>query len=46
MVIKEAKFGNGSKIKLEKTPYYYVLTAGGKTWYWNRETGKFDGTSW
>lgn len=45
MVIKEAKFSNGSKIRLEETPCYYIVTVGGKSWYWNRETGEFDGTS-
>ena len=46
MVSKETKHSNGTKIKLEETPYYYNVTVGGKVWYWNRETSKFDGTSW
>ena len=46
MVIKEIKCSNGSKLKLEESPYYYIVRVGGKVWYWNRETGKFDGTSW
>ena len=46
MVIKETKCSNGTKIKLEETPYYFTVTVGGKVWYWNRETGEFDGTSW
>ena len=45
MVIKETKFGNGSKIRLEETPYYHIVIVGGKTWYWVKGTGKFDGTS-
>ena len=46
MVIKETKCSNGTKIKLEETPYYYKVIVGGKVWYWNRETSEFDGTSW
>ena len=32
--------------KLEVTDFYYIVTVGKKSWYWIRETGKFDGTSW
>ena len=45
MVIKETKCSNGTKIKIEETPYYYKVTVGGKVWYWNRDTGEYDGTS-
>lgn len=24
---------------------YYMIKSGNKTWYWFRDTGKFDGTS-
>ena len=33
-------------IKIEVSDYYYTVTLGGKTWYWVKRTGKFDGTSW
>ena len=46
MVIKETQFSNGNKIRLEEAPYYYIVTVGGKAWYWNREKRKFDGTSY
>ena len=45
MVIAELKCSDGAKIRIEETPYYYKVIVGGKAWYWNRETGKFDGTS-
>lgn len=45
MVIKELKCDNDVLIKIEETPYYYKVTVGGKTWYWTKGTGKFDGTS-
>ncbi len=45
MVIEELKCSNGVEVKFEETPYYYKLTIGNKTWYWNRDTGEFDGTS-
>jgi len=46
MVIKETKSANGTRVVFEETPYYFKLTMGNKTWYWDRDTGKFDGTSW
>ena len=45
MVANEAKCTNGEKVKFEETPYYFKLTIGRKTWYWNKDTGEFDGTS-
>ena len=39
------KCQNGVELKFEETPYYYKVTVGSKTWYWNKDTGKFDGTS-
>ena len=45
MVIKELNCDNGTQVKFEESPYYYKVTVGNKTWYWIRETGKFDGTS-
>lgn len=42
----EAKCENGKDIKFEETPYYFKVTVGRKTWYWNKDTGEFDGTSW
>jgi len=41
----KAECNNGKEIEFKETPYYYCVTVGGKTWYWNRDTGKFDGTS-
>ncbi len=45
MVIKEVKCTNGEKGKFEVIRCYFKLTLGNKTWYWNRDTGGFDGTS-
>jgi len=45
MVINEVKCTNGENVSFEETPYYYKVTVGEKTWYWNRDTGEFDGTS-
>ena len=39
------KCKNGVEIKFEETPYYYKVTVGNETWYWNRDTGQFDGHS-
>ena len=39
------KCKNGVKIKFEEGLYFYKVTVGRKTWYWSKETGKFDGTS-
>ena len=39
------KCKNGVVLKFEGTPYYYKVTVGKKTWYWNRDTGEFDGES-
>ncbi len=38
------KCNNGAEIKFEETPYYFTVTIGKKTWYWEKGTGKFDGT--
>ena len=32
-------------VKLGISDYYYTITIGKKTWYWNKDDGKFDGTS-
>ena len=45
MVINKVRCTNGEIVSFEETPYYYKLTIGKKTWYWGRDTGKFDGTS-
>ena len=45
MVVEELKCANGEKVTFEETPYYFELTVGGKTWYWEKETGKYDGWS-
>lgn len=39
------KCENGIVLEFEETPYYFKVTVGHKTWYWNKDTGKFDGTS-
>jgi len=39
------KCKNGVEIKFEETPYYYKITVGNSTWYWDRDTGQFDGHS-
>ncbi len=36
----------GDKIKLEISSHYLEVTVGEKTYYFNKETGEFDGTSW
>ena len=46
MVVNEAKCTNGEEVKFEETPYYFKLTIGGKTWYWDRDTGQYDGVSY
>ena len=45
MVVSEVKCTNGDEIKFEETPYYFKLTKGLKTWYWNRDNGEYDGVS-
>ncbi len=45
MVVKEMKCTNGERVRFEETAYYFKLTIGRKTWYWNRDTGEYDGTS-
>ena len=42
MVIKCA---NGTEIKIEESPFYVKVIVGNKTWYWSKDAGKFDGTS-
>ena len=39
------KCKNGVEISFKETPYYYKVIIGNKTWYWNKDTGKFDGIS-
>jgi hypothetical protein len=34
---------NGTQVICEKSPYYFMVTVGDETWYWNRETGEFEG---
>jgi hypothetical protein len=46
MVLNKVKCSNGTEIRFEETPYYYKITMGKRTWYWIKETGEFDGTSW
>jgi hypothetical protein len=35
---------NGAEIICEESSYYFMVTIGRKTWYWNIDTGAFDGT--
>jgi len=46
MVINEVKCTNNEVVIFEETPFYLKLTIGRKTWYWNRDTGKYDGVSY
>ena len=39
------KCDNGIEIKIEESQLYVKVIVGNKTWYWNKETGEFDGTS-
>jgi len=39
------KCNNGVQIKIEETQRYVKVIVGNKTWYWNKDTGEFDGTS-
>jgi len=36
----------GSKIALEVTPHYLKVILGRETYYFDKETGNFDGTSY
>ena len=39
------KCENGVEIRIKESQLYVKVTVGGKTWYWNKDTGEFDGTS-
>jgi len=39
------KCNNGVEIKIEESPLFLKVIVGDKTWYWSKETGEFDGTS-
>jgi len=39
------KCTDGTELKLEETSFYYRVTVGNKTWYWKKDTGKYDGVS-
>ena len=39
------KCNNGVEIKIEESQLYVKVIVDRKTWYWNKETGEFDGTS-
>ncbi len=41
--VKGARCKNGVELKFEETPYYYKVTVGNKTWYWDKDTGEYDG---
>ena len=45
MVLEKIDLENGEKLEFRESPYYFTITIGKKTWYWVRETGKYDGTS-
>ena len=45
-MVNEVKCKNGKTVSFEETPYYFKLTIGNKTWYWDREDGKYDGVSY
>lgn len=39
------KCNNGAEIEIEESQSYVKVSVGDKTWYWSKETGRFDGTS-
>ena len=39
------KCDNGTEIRIEESRLYVKVIVGNKAWYWNKETGEFDGTS-
>ena len=39
------KCNNGVEIKIEESQLYVKVIVGDKTWYWNKGTGEYDGTS-
>jgi len=39
------KCNNGIEIKVEESQLFLKVIVGDKTWYWSKETGKFDGIS-
>jgi len=39
------KCNNGVEIKIEESQLYVKVITGNKTWYWNKDTGEYDGTS-
>ena len=39
------KCNNGIEIIIEESELYVKVIIGNKTWYWSKDTGKFDGTS-
>jgi len=45
LIIKEVKCTNGEDLRFEETPYYFKIIIGRKVWYWDRDTGKYDGTA-
>ena len=38
-------YENGIKYMVRKSSKYISMTVGDRTWYWNIDTGEFDGTS-
>ena len=46
MVVSPYKAEDGTQIMVHESPQYFMVTVRGKTWYWSKEDGKFDGTSW
>lgn len=36
---------NGIEIKIEESQLYVKVIVGNKTWYWNKDTGEYDGTA-
>ncbi len=35
----------GNKLNLEVTPYYFKLSVNDREYYFNKDTGEFDGTA-
>ena len=46
MVFGKIDLENGEKLEFKESPYYFTITIGKKTWYWDRDTGKYDGVSY
>lgn len=37
---------DGTELGVAESKNYFTVTSKGKTWYWLKSDGSFDGTSW